>query len=98
MHVFVSITRCDTSGSSDEDGRIVGEEMDGWLSSLQGYRGMMIVTREHETLGLAFWDSEELAEQHGELRAEFRERMLSIAGVRILGVDGYAVDFARVEL
>ena len=96
--MYVSITRCDTSGSSDEDGRIVGEEMDGWLSALEGYRGLMVVTRENETLGLAFWTSEELAERHSELRTEFRERMLSIAGVRILGTEGYEIDFARVEL
>lgn len=96
--VFVSITRCDTSGSSDDDGRIVGEEMDGWLSGLEGYRGLMVVTRENETLGLAFWDSRELAERQSELRAEFRERMLTLAGVRILGVDGYDVAFARVDL
>lgn len=96
--MFVSITRCDTSGSSDDDGPIVGEEMDGWLSGLEGYRGLMVVTRGDVTLGLAFWESEEAAERHGELRAEFRERMLTLAGVRILGVEGYDVAFARVEL
>ena len=58
----------------------------------------MVVTRENETLGLAFWDSRELAERQSELRAEFRERMLTLAGVRILGVDGYDVAFARVDL
>ena len=96
--MFVSITRCDTSESSDADGPIVGEEMDSWLTGLEGYRGLMVVTRENETLGLAFWETEELASQHSELRAEFRERMLSLAGVRILGVEGYDVAFARVEL
>jgi hypothetical protein len=95
MHV--SITRCDTSSSPEEDGPIVGEEMDGWLTSLEGYRGLMLLTREGETLGLAFWETEELAAKHGELRAEFRERMLAIAGVRILGVEGYDVAFSRVD-
>ena len=96
--MYVSITRCDTSESADEDGPLVGEEMDGWLRALEGYRGLMVVTRGDETLGLAFWDNEELAQRHDELRKAFRERMLTLAGVRILGVDGYDVAFSRVEL
>jgi hypothetical protein len=96
--MYVSITRCDTSESADEAGPLVGEEMDGWLRALEGYRGLMVVTCGDETLGLAFWDTEELAERHAELRKAFRERMLTLADVRILGVDGYDVAFPRVEL
>jgi hypothetical protein len=95
--VFVSITRCDTRDSPAEDGPIVGEEMDSWLRELEGYRGLMLITRPGEALGLAFWESEELAERHGALRAEFRERMLTIAGVTIESVDGYGVSYSRVE-
>jgi hypothetical protein len=96
MHV--SVTTCDTSGAPPETGPIVGEEMDGWLRALDGYRGLVLLTREGETLGLAFWESEEAAARHGSLRAEFRERILTLAGVTIQGVQGYDVDFARVEL
>jgi hypothetical protein len=96
--MYVSITRCDTSESADEAGALVGEEMDGWLRALEGYRGLMVVTSGDETLGLAFWDTEEVAERHNELRKAFRERMLTLADVRILGVDGYDVAFSRVEL
>lgn len=96
--MYVSITRCDTSESVDDDGLIVGEEMDGWLRALEGYRGLMLLTHGDETLGLAFWDSEELARRNDQLRREFRERMLTLAGIRILGVDGYDVAFSRVEL
>ncbi len=96
--MYVSITRCDTSESADEAGLLVGEEMDGWLSALEGYRGLMVLTRGDETLGLAFWDTEEIAQRNDELRREFRERMLTLADVRILGVDGYDVAFSRVEL
>jgi hypothetical protein len=95
--VYVSITRCDTTDSPPEDGPIVGEEMDAWLRDLEGFRGLLLLTREGETLGLAFWETQELADQHSELRAEFRERMLGIAGVKILGVEGYDVAFSRVD-
>jgi len=96
--MYVSVTTCDTSGAPSDTGAIVGEEMDGWLSSLEGYRGLLLLTRENETLGLAFWESEEAATRHDALRTEFRERMLGLAGVTIEGVTGYDVDFARVEL
>lgn len=96
--MFVSITTTDTSGSAEEDGPIVGEEMDGWLRELDGYRGLVLLSRPGVTLGLAFWDSREAAERHAAVRAEFRERMLGIAGAKIESVEGYDVAFSRVEL
>jgi hypothetical protein len=54
--------------------------------------------RDDETLGTAFWESEEIAASHAALRAEFRERILSLADVEILGVDGYDLAYVRVEL
>jgi hypothetical protein len=96
--VYASITRCDPLESAPEDGTPVGEEMDGWLHGLEGYRGLLVLTRPGEVLGIAFWDSEEDAERQSAIRAEFRERMLAIAGVRILGVDGYDVAFSRLDV
>lgn len=95
--MFVSITRTDTTGTTDDEAAIVGEEMDAWLRGLEGYRGLMVVMRPGETLGLAFWESQEAAERQSTLRAEFRERMLAIAGARIVSVDGFDVVFSRVE-
>jgi hypothetical protein len=95
--VFVSITTTDTTGTPEEEATIVGEEMDGWLRELDGYRGLMLLAAPGLTLGLAFWESEEAARRHEELRAEFRERMLTIAGARIERVDGYDVAYSRVE-
>jgi hypothetical protein len=71
--------------------------MDGWLRGLDGYRGLIVLTREGEALGLAFWESGEAAARHDAVRAEFRERMLAIAGVTIESVDGFDVSFSRVE-
>jgi hypothetical protein len=96
--MFVSVTTTDTSGTPEEEGPIVGEEMDSWLRGLEGYRGLVLLAREGVTLGLAFWESEEAAQRHADVRAEFRERMLSIAGARIERVEGYDVAFSRVEL
>jgi hypothetical protein len=95
--MFVSITTTDTSGSPPEEGPIVGEEMDSWLRGLDGYRGLVLLARDGVTLGLAFWESREAAERHDAIRAEFRERMLTIASARIERVDGYDVAFARVD-
>ena len=95
MHV--SITTADASGASPEEAQIVAEEMDAWLRDLAGYRGLVLLTRPGETLGLAFWESREAAERQSALRAEFRERMLTIAGARVVGVEGYDVTFSRVD-
>lgn len=95
--MFVSITTADTSGTPEDEGPIVGEEMDSWLRELDGYRGLVLLARPGVTLGLAFWDSREAAERHSSVRAEFRERMLGIAGARIERVDGYDVAFRRVD-
>jgi hypothetical protein len=95
--VYVSITTTDTTGTPQEEAPIVGEEMDGWLRGLEGYRGLMLLAAPGVTLGLAFWESEEAASRHAELRAEFRERMLTIAGATIERVDGYDVTYSRVE-
>jgi hypothetical protein len=46
-------------------------------------------------MGIAFWASREVAERYVSTRSEFRERALSIAGVRIEEVVDYDVAFAR---
>jgi hypothetical protein len=94
--VFVSITYTDTTGSPAEEGPIVGEEMDRWLRDMEGFEGLLLLTRPNEAIGLAFWASEEIAERHSALRAEFRERMLTIAGARIERVEGYDIAYVRL--
>jgi len=96
--MFVSITTTDTAGTPPEEAPIVGEEMDSWLRELDGYRGLVLLARPGVTLGLAFWESREAAERHASARAEFRERMLGLAGARIDRVDGYDLAFSRVDL
>jgi hypothetical protein len=62
---------------------------------MEGFEGLLLLAGEGRALGLAFWASREVAEYHAVARAEFRERMLGVAGVRIEDVVDYEVAFAR---
>jgi hypothetical protein len=73
----------------------VGEEMDRWLRDTEGFEGFILLAAEGKAVGLAFWASREVAERHNHARTQFRERMLSIAGVRIEEIVEYEVAFAR---
>jgi hypothetical protein len=94
--VYVTVTTADTTGASTEDASVVGEEMDRWLRDADGFEGFMLLAGEGKAAGLAFWASREVAERHNHARAQFRERMLSIAGVQIEEITDYEVAFARL--
>jgi hypothetical protein len=93
--VYVAVTTADTSGEPIENASVVGEEMDRWLRDTEGFEGFILLAAEGKAVGLAFWTSREVAERHNHARTQFRERMLSIAGVRIEEVVDYEVAFAR---
>ncbi len=78
MHV--TVTRVGTADQPIENATIVGEEMHRWLRDLEGFEGMLVVSREGTTLGLTFWESSEIADRYRSLRDEFRERMTSVGG------------------
>ena len=94
MHV--TLTTADTTGASIEDASVVGEEMARWLRDTDGFEGFLLLAGEQKAVGLAFWASREVAEHHNHARAQFRERMLSIAGVQIEDVVDYEVAFAHL--
>jgi hypothetical protein len=94
--VYVSHTTVDTAGQPLAIGTAVAEEMERWLRELEGFEGLVLLTGEGRAVGLAFWESREVAERHASVRAQFRERMLAIAGVRIEEVVDYEVAFARL--
>jgi hypothetical protein len=95
-NVFVTATTVDNSGQPSEIASIVGEEMERWLRGTEGFEGFLLLAGEEKSVGLAFWTSREVAERHAVPRAEFRERMLSIAGVRIEEVVDYDLAVARL--
>jgi hypothetical protein len=95
--VYVTITRVATGGQQLQNATIVGEEMTGWLSDLPGFEGMLLVSREGETLGISFWASQEAMERQETLRAEFVHRIAAVAQVEIVDRLPYEVTFARLS-
>ncbi len=93
--MYVTVTTADTTGEPIENAPVVAEEMERWLRETEGFEGFLMLAGEQKAVGLAFWASREVAERHNTARSQFRERMLSIAGVRIEEVVDYEVVFAR---
>jgi hypothetical protein len=93
--VFATITTTSTGGEPVENAEIVGEEMERWLRDLEGFQGFVLLASGDRAIGIAFWASREIAERYRSMRSEFRERALSVAGVRIEDVVDYDVAFAR---
>ena len=94
--MYVTVTTADTAGEPIENAPVVAEELERWLRDTDGFEGFLMLAREGKAVGLAFWTSKEAAERHGVARTQFRERMLSIAGVQIEEVVDYEVAFARL--
>ena len=94
--MFVSFTRVDTSGQPVENAAIVAEEMLPWLRGIDGFEGLLVLSREGTSLGLTFWESREAAERHREVRLEFLERIMSVAAVRVEERDEFEVSFAEL--
>jgi len=93
--VHVTVTTADITGEPIENASVVGEEMERWLRDTDGFEGFLLLATEGKAVGLAFWASREVAERHSHARSQFRERMLSIAGVQIEDVVDYDIAFAR---
>jgi hypothetical protein len=94
--VHVTIVRVSTGDQDISTATIVGEEMLRWLRDLEGFLGLMMLSRPGTTLSLSFWESAEVAERHRAVRGEFRERITVIAGVQLEDVEEFEVTFAHV--
>jgi len=94
--VHVTVTTADITGEPIENVAVVGEELDRWLRDVEGFEGFVVLAREGRALGLAFWESKEVAERHEVARAELRERLLRIANVRVEDVVDYDVVYTRL--
>jgi hypothetical protein len=90
------MTRATTGDQPQENATMVAEEMHRWLADIEGYRGFVMLYEEGTSVGLTFWESREVAEQHRAVRMQFIERMLSAAGVEVQDISGYDVAFADV--
>jgi hypothetical protein len=95
--VHVTVTRVTTGEQPMGNAAIVAEEMTGWLREMEGFRGMLFLSREGEVLGLSFWATREDAERQASVRDEFVERIVSVAGVQIVDRLDYEVSYARLN-
>ena len=94
--MYVNLTRVDTSDQPIENATIVGEEMLKWLRDIDGFEGLLMLSREGTTFGLTFWESFEAAHRHRVVRMEFLNRMTSIADVQIEEILDFQVTFAHL--
>ena len=92
--MFVSVTRVRTAEDEPiESATMVAEELTHWLRDVDGFEGFLMLSREGTSVGLAFWESRRAAERNQAMRKQFRERLLSIAGVEIESTEDYEVSF-----
>ena len=95
--MYVTVTRAKTSDQPPENATIVAEEMERWLSDLEGFEGFLMLSREGTSIGLTFWASREAAERNSPLRDRFRERMLALARVELEEVVDYEVTHSSLS-
>ncbi len=92
MHV--RFTRVSTTDQPIDRATIVAEEMLSWLRDMDGFRGLVTLSKEGTTLGLTFWDSKEQSDRHLSTRMEFLGRMTSMADVAVEESADYELTFA----
>jgi hypothetical protein len=92
--VHVRFTRISTADQPIDRATIVAEEMLSWLRDMEGFRGLLTLSRDGTTLGLTFWESRELSDSHLPTRMEFLGRMTSMADVQVEESDDYELTFA----
>ena len=95
MHV--RFTRVNTADQPIDRATIVAEEMLGWLRDMDGFRGLVTLSREGTTLGITFWETKEQSDQHLPTRMEFLGRMTSMADVQVEESTDYELTFAYLQ-
>jgi hypothetical protein len=94
--VHVSLTRVETSDQPIENATIVAEEMFRWLRDIEGFEGLLMLSKPGTTLGLTFWESRDQAERHRVARRQFLDRMTTVANVRVEEMVDYEITFAHL--
>ena len=92
MHV--RLTRVSTADQPIDRATIVAEEMLAWLRDMDGFRGLVTLSKEGTTLGITFWETKEQSDQHLPTRMEFLGRMTSMANVEVEESTDYQLTFA----
>lgn len=95
MHV--RFTRVDTGDQPIDRATIVAEEMLSWLRDMDGFRGLVTLSREGTTLGITFWETKEQSDRHLSTRMEFLGRMTDMADVQVAESSDYDLTFAYLR-
>jgi hypothetical protein len=95
--VYVTMNRVKTSSEPIEGAGIVGEGLEEWLRDVEGFEGMIMLSREGTSIGLTFWESREIAEKYRPLRMQFLDRVLSAVGVELEESLDLEVTFANLS-
>jgi hypothetical protein len=93
--VHVSLTRVSTADLPIANATMVAEEMLRWFREMEGFEGLLFLSKEGTTLALTFWESREVAERRRGARMQFRDRMTSAAGAQVEETVDYEVTFAH---
>ena len=95
--MYVYLTRVKTAEQPIENASIVAEEMLTWLREIEGFEGLLMLSRKGTTLGLTFWQSREVAERHRVARMQFIERVTAVADVEVEEMVDFEVAFAHLR-
>jgi hypothetical protein len=95
--VHVRFTRVNTADQPIDRATIVAEEMLAWLRDMDGFRGLVTLSREGTTLGITFWETKEQSDRHLSTRMEFLGRMTDMADVEVAESTDYDLTFAYLR-
>jgi len=94
--MYVSGARMKTGEEPIANATIVAEEMHTWLRQIDGFEGMIVLSRPGSSIGLTFWVSREVAEKHRPARMEFLDRIASVAGIEVEEILDHDIMFAAL--
>lgn len=92
----MTMNRVKTSDEPIENASIVGDGLQDWLRGVEGFEGLLMLSREGTSIGLTFWQSREVAERYRPLRMQFLDRVLSAAEVELEESLDFEVTFAKL--
>jgi hypothetical protein len=95
--VYAAVTRSTGADTSEmaELAVMVGETMVSWLTDIEGFKGLLMLTdKSTGTVDtIALWENERIAERHQLARANLRARVTATVNVQIEETVGWDVPF-----
>jgi len=95
--VYAAVTRASGANPDDmaEVAVMVGETMAAWLSEIEGFKGLMMMTNEETRTVqvIALWESKEIADRHRAARTRLRDRVSATVDVQVEETVGFDVPY-----